>query len=398
MRLLVVTNLYPPQELGGYGRSIADFVWGLQQRGHQLQVISSDTPHLGPSASRGPSGEAVDRRLQLKGTYQGGVQPLQDAGQRQAVDRANAALLEHWLQSAPWDGILVGNLDLLGPELLAPLLQARIPVQHHVGFVSPPYHPAQAPREPHYHVVAASAAVRAGLLAAGLPVEQAPVVYPGARTELFELAMPRPLPADGSRNRPLKLCFAGLLMSSKGAHTVVEALIQLQRRGLWVQLSLAGAPFQAQYREQIEALLQQHGLEQQVQWVGQLNRPQLARFLALHHVGVFPSIHPEAFGIVGAEMQASGLVLVTSGVGGAAELVEDGRTGLRFQPGDASSLAACLERLIRNPAWAEQLALAGRERVRQCFSVQRAAAQLEQGFSPRPAPEHPGPDPAPVLF
>ena len=29
MNLLVVTNLYPPQELGGYGRSIADFVWGL---------------------------------------------------------------------------------------------------------------------------------------------------------------------------------------------------------------------------------------------------------------------------------------------------------------------------------------------------------------------------------
>ena len=26
MNLLVVTNLYPPQELGGYGRCIADFV------------------------------------------------------------------------------------------------------------------------------------------------------------------------------------------------------------------------------------------------------------------------------------------------------------------------------------------------------------------------------------
>ena len=33
MNLLVVTNLYPPQELGGYGRSMADFIWGLQQRG-----------------------------------------------------------------------------------------------------------------------------------------------------------------------------------------------------------------------------------------------------------------------------------------------------------------------------------------------------------------------------
>ena len=65
MNLLVVTNLYPPQELGGYGRSIADFVWGLQQRG-RIQVPSSDAPHRCEQRLR-PCGEAVDRRLQLKG-------------------------------------------------------------------------------------------------------------------------------------------------------------------------------------------------------------------------------------------------------------------------------------------------------------------------------------------
>ena len=31
MRLLLITNLYPPQELGGYGRCMADFAWGLQR-------------------------------------------------------------------------------------------------------------------------------------------------------------------------------------------------------------------------------------------------------------------------------------------------------------------------------------------------------------------------------
>ena len=54
MNLLVVTNLYPPQELGGYGRSIADFVWGLKERGHNIQVLSSDAPHLGSSSHHRP--------------------------------------------------------------------------------------------------------------------------------------------------------------------------------------------------------------------------------------------------------------------------------------------------------------------------------------------------------
>ena len=29
MQLLLITNLYPPQELGGYGRCMADFAWGF---------------------------------------------------------------------------------------------------------------------------------------------------------------------------------------------------------------------------------------------------------------------------------------------------------------------------------------------------------------------------------
>ena len=44
MQLLLITNLYPPQELGGYGRSMADFAWGLMQRGHNVQVLCADVP------------------------------------------------------------------------------------------------------------------------------------------------------------------------------------------------------------------------------------------------------------------------------------------------------------------------------------------------------------------
>ena len=51
-----------------------------------------------------------------------------------------------------------------------------------------------------------------------------------------------------------------------------------------------------------------------------INRTQLIRFWSLQHVGIFPSIFPEAFGIVGAEILSSGLLPISSGVGGASEL------------------------------------------------------------------------------
>ena len=116
MNLLVVTNLYPPQELGGYGRSIADFVWGLLNRGHSIQVLSSDAPHLGTSSVLGPSGEKVERSLQLKGSYEGGVHPLQDPQQRQSIDEANAVLIRAWLREQHWDGILLGNSTYSDPN------------------------------------------------------------------------------------------------------------------------------------------------------------------------------------------------------------------------------------------------------------------------------------------
>ena len=398
MRLLVVTNLYPPQELGGYGRSIADFVWGLGQRRHQLQVISSDAPYLQtpdtPDASTGPSGEPVLRQLRLKGSYQGSLQLMRDPAACAAVDQANVTLLRRWLQQG-WDAVLVGNLDLIGPEVLPVLLKPGIPVLHHVGFVAPPFAPRQMPTAPNYRLVAASVAVRVSLVAAGLPVAQAPVVYPGARTELFgpaatgkpsalaaalaQIAAGQPL---GSPANPLKLGFAGLLMGSKGAHTLVQAVIALHRQGVAVQANLAGGGFQAGYREQLEAMLAAAGLSDLVRFVGQLDRPRLARFWGLHHVGVFASTYPEAFGIVGAEVMASGLALLTTGVGGAVELIEPGISGLLFEANNPASLVAALEQLLANPGLLARLAAAGQQRARALFSVTTAAEQLEQLILP----------------
>jgi glycogen synthase len=382
MRLLIVSNLYPPQELGGYGRSLADFAWGLLQRGHQVDVLCSDAPYLGISGD-GPSGELVRRSLQLKGNFANGVEQLHDQQACQRIDGHNAREVSKVLADTAIDGILIGNLDLLGPELLGPLLAPAIPALHHVGFMAPPFGLEHWPRRPHYQLVAASEAVRDSLGAAGLPVQNSPVVYPGARVELFgdpRLQRWRAARA-GTRANPLKLCFAGLLMGSKGAHTAVEAAGLLQRAGTAVQLNLAGAEFQSGYWEQLRAFGQQLALgEDQLRWLGPLERPQLARFFQLHHAGIFPSIYPEAFGIVGAEIQASGLALLSSGVGGAGELYEDELSGLKFRPGDGADLARQLQRLVNIPGLLGQLQQKGFARVRRDFSVAKAAAQLEALF------------------
>jgi glycosyltransferase involved in cell wall biosynthesis len=161
---------------------------------------------------------------------------------------------------------------------------------------------------------------------------------------------------------------------------LLEAIAQLHHRGVAIEAMIAGGRFSAAYATQLEQYAGEQGISDQVQFVKQLSRNQLARFFRLNHVAVFPSISPEAFGIVAAEAMASGLALVSSGVGGAAELFEPELSGLAFRPGDPVDLARQLERLTKEPGLLARLQSEGEARVRQQFSVSQSALELEQLF------------------
>ena len=380
MRLLLITNLYPPQELGGYGRCMADFSWGLKRRGHQLQVLCNDATYLGKNSKTGPSGEPVARELLLKGDFCNGVHLMQKTSEQHAVDQHNQAVIQRWLEKKRWDGILLGNLDLLGVNLLHWLLSHNLPTLHHVGFVNTPYTVEQQPTTDNYHLLAASYAVKSRLIAEGIHVPNASIVYPGARTELFGPgAIPRKLPEPPCRmnGQPLHICFAGLLMESKAPHTLLEAIAQLHQQGYPIRAGLAGGAFQKSYVEALKSFCINNNIKNSITFYKQLTRDQLARFFRLHHAAVFPSVHPEAFGIVAVEAMSSGLALLSSGVGGASEVFEDNRSGLRFKAGDAQSLVKQIKRLFDEPGLLRALQENGLERARSLFDVQRSAQQLE---------------------
>ena len=192
---------YPPQELGGYGRCMADFCWGLKQRGHHVQVICNDAIYLGDSSEHGPSAEPIARQLLLKGDFCNGVHLMQSEVEKNAVDKNNLEVILHWLRNEHWDGILIGNLDLLGVELLHWLLGHGLPVLHHIGFVQSPYPVNKQPQVDNYHLLAASHAVKTRLVQEGIRAKEASVVYPGARTEMFgPEAISRALPKPPNRN------------------------------------------------------------------------------------------------------------------------------------------------------------------------------------------------------
>jgi glycosyltransferase involved in cell wall biosynthesis len=95
----------------------------------------------------------------------------------------------------------------------------------------------------------------------------------------------------------------GHVLSGTGSNVYVQDLCRA--------LALAGQGGPAGPLEQVglsEALLREAtGIENGVEFVGLLSHHQLARLLPAAGVGVVPSIFPETFGLVAAELSASGV-------------------------------------------------------------------------------------------
>jgi glycogen synthase len=78
---------------------------------------------------------------------------------------------------------------------------------------------------------------------------------------------------------------------------------------------------------------------------------------------VVPSRY-EPFGMVILEGMLHGLAIVAADVGGPAEILEHGRTGLLFPPRDVMALSSALQRLLKNPEERNALGRAAARQVR----------------------------------
>jgi glycosyltransferase involved in cell wall biosynthesis len=80
------------------------------------------------------------------------------------------------------------------------------------------------------------------------------------------------------------------------------------------------------------------------------------------------------------EAMAAGVPVVASRAGGNPEAVSDGETGLLVPPGDSGALASAILELLRDPARAEALGRAGREQLRDRFSLASMVTGVEESY------------------
>lgn len=371
-RILVVTNLFPPQELGGYGRQMWEFAHGLIARGHAVKIVAGHAGYLKkrPTADETAMEAHVVRSLDLLGSWRHGqVKPELDLRKAAAMAGSNARKVVDAARKFRADAVLLGNLDFIGLPLLQAVLTAGYPVLHAIGNIVPGYAPAEQPNSPQYWAAPASDWTGNHLRQTGYAPAGMATVYPGARIDrYYHLFLP-----DLGR---LRIAFAGLVLPYKGPQVLVEALAALRQQGVDFTAEIAGDTTDPTFVEKLRTFCAQAGMADRVTFPGFLDRGGLAGLFARSNVLVFPSQVPEMFGISQVEAMAAGLVVVSSGTGGASEVIRDGRDGLVFRADDVAGLASRLLQLAAKPDLFRRLQQQGQLRALD-FSVDGSVCRVE---------------------
>jgi glycosyltransferase involved in cell wall biosynthesis len=166
----------------------------------------------------------------------------------------------------------------------------------------------------------------------------------------------------------------------KGQAQHLQALSLLKDFPGWICWQVGGAQREAEieYLEELKRLAVQLGIAGRVHFLGQ--RSDVARLLAAADVYCQPNTEAESFGITFIEALYAGLPVVSTGIGGAAEVI-DSSSGALVPAEDTESLAVALRRLICSEAERIKLSSAGPARALRLCEPGRQLAEFQRALS-----------------
>lgn len=399
MKILVVSNFFPPFHIGGYEQACLEFVQGFKARGHQVNVLTS-TYRL----SKHEREDGVYRLLmsdlgrEFKGFYSSLHHTLKKESRNQnAFTRV--------CRTFKPDLVYLWNLTHISISLGALARRSGIPVVYSVFDIwlsiwdeldrwyqiwnrqprrplnqvgkmlltrALPYFSIQPFSELDLQSVHfASHFLCARTQAAGKLVRDARVIPWGVPLDRY--------PFKAILSEPKRLLFVSRFVRGKAAHVAIQALDLLVHEYGYSQLTLTlvGAVEDPAYYASLQDLVRTRNLENCVRFISGVSRDDMPAIYAGHDILIFPSAYQEGFGLTLIEAMAMGLAVVATALGGSAEIAVHESNALIFPTEDAEACARQTERLLQDPPFLERLRQEARRTVERKFRIEQAFDAIE---------------------
>ncbi len=410
MKILVVTNLYPPHHIGGYELGCRDVVEKLRVRGHIVRVLTS-TFRLG-----GVSDTDTDVERSLHFAPDGASPPPGKRDECRKLRRAvkyflpnivyfwNQSGLCRWLPvAARWQGcrlaFFLSDTNFVSWRTgawLARFAPAK-PLTHSDGVNESDRKSAERGVMPKL----VQFSFGNTFLVRGRPVMQnqpchfaSKFLWKVAENNGIRIAKqksivahwgidPAQFPATPRKRWPVqRLLYTGQMIPQKGIHTAIAAFALLAKEPGFKALSftLAGGGMHPDYEKQLHRLPAQFGIEGGVNFLGKVPRAELPRIYAEHDVLVFPSEWDEPFAITPLEAIASGLAVVGTTTGGSGELFRNRETAMTFRAGDALDCARAVRELCVDPNLFQTICRNAQSEVRNKHTLEAMVDAIEKSL------------------
>lgn len=401
MKILVLSNFYPPYELGGEALSCKAIVDGLRSRGHIVEVVTSNLGNAHKTE------EGIYREFELEMV----LAPLRNALR---------SLIRHWSIIRNDEKVLLKHIKRLHPDIILIFSMWNIPrhvpalaereLNGRVVYRLASYWPTLPSQYTEYwkmparslltkipksllmpialrvlnnnplpnldlmHAICISEAVYDEFLDFGIHLPDARIVHIGIDVDRFNR---EPSWFRTKSKNVLKLLYLGRISPEKGIHTAIEALGHLLDKYPETTLTIAG-PRDDTYKVSLERTINELHISSSVKFRGKVLPEDVPELMQDHNVLIVPSIWPEPFGRVVLEGMAAGLVVVGTGRGGMKTVLRNGVTGLVFPPEDSRSLASQLEKLIIDHSLGSRFVLAAKKEVHDQYGEEKMIDAYER--------------------
>jgi glycogen synthase len=394
MRVLLVSNMFPPDYEGGLELSAFFAAQGLRERGHEVHVATSRFREEFSGAREDP--DWVHRVFRMAPVFEerpgrlaNKIETFRYILGRTTAARDNLPALRRHLADHTYDvGYIFGTLGL-GPATALAFDEREIPVLWHAGdqLLADHYNPKPShelalqllagrwrrlERQVRFHEIAfISEFHRERCREVGLEFGHSSVIPRGIEFPIAE-APPTEFP------EPRTLLMACRINEFKGLHIAVEAaaLLQARRPDLEWRLEVAG-PGGGVYLERLRRMAREGAIQARVEFTGRHSRDQILEKMRKAYAFVSASIMGEPLGRTNIEALACGCALVGSDDGAMLEYVTPEISGLVYPKHEARALSAHLERLLDDPDLRHRLAAEGLRVVHDRFSM-RAVLDLTE--------------------
>lgn len=401
MKILTITYGYPPFHKGGYEIRCRDVMERIKQKGHEVLILTTRHPSNRKAIKTDEPGifRVMHHKFEPQSFFQRVVNDIKDTRfLKKTIEEFQPDVIYLW-QIATLSNMIIPFCSTLNVPLyrdvadVGLLYDAKVQKQG-LYFQPQPDDPKlkRVLREIVYKAIKLlsgnllqprwdwpvkmkinfnSENIKKDALKAGIPVEDARVIYAGVNTDVFTFINKPAL------HSPLQIITPGRIVPLKGTRDSVLLLKTLIEHGIDAALTLAGGVGDEDYLDELQHIVIESELEDHVTYTGMVSQEDLAKLYHQADVCFFPSYWKSGLSAVPLEAMASGCLVISYGNENSAEIIENGHNGFIIAEGDYEAAASLIQKLQDEQDQYGNIVTCARDEIEKKFTMDRYVNDLE---------------------